>query len=111
MKNPENIEKRVSGALGSLDGAHRATPGPFFFTRVQARLNNMENSIWESISSLLARPGIAIAGISLVILMNAIVLFKGEEGSPVLAEQSEQVFTEDYNMAINSFYENVNPEP
>jgi hypothetical protein len=111
MKHPANTELKVNQALNSLEGCRRAGAGPFFFTRVQARMNKIEVSIWETISGFIAKPGIAITAICFVILMNAIVLFNVEEGSPALAEQTALISAEEYNMAVRTFYENVNPEP
>ena len=70
MNKKLDLENRVNATLNSLDHVQRATPGPFFFTRVQARLNKEEKSSWEQIGSFIGRPQIAFAGLCLVIVLN-----------------------------------------
>ena len=49
MKHRDDIEKRVEETLNSLDGIKRASPQPWLFTRIKARLNREEaeeKTVW-----------------------------------------------------------------
>lgn len=111
MKDIKHISPEVEATLSSFDGLKTASPGPFFFTRVQARLNKTERSIWEKMSLLLSRPTVAIAGICLIIFINTITVLELKDTAPSLAEQNDPIYDEEYNMAVTSFYDIENTEP
>jgi hypothetical protein len=70
----EKFNQKIEETMRSLDGIEKATPRPFFFTRLEARMQN-EKSIWEEISSFVAKPMVAFACILLVVIINAAVIF------------------------------------
>ena len=112
MKENRSIQNKVEEAMQSLDGLQRATPGPFFFTRIQARLGKPEQSIWEVLSSFIARPVVAISVICFVLLLNGTVIFKQAEVSPVIGgDQPDISLAEEYTLASSSFYDYENQEP
>jgi hypothetical protein len=110
MNKHLDIEKRVNGALESLDGIRRAEPRPFFYTRLKARLENEGKNVWENLGSFLARPAVALAGLVLVLGLNAFVLIQKDNTSSTamgeeLVQEEENILT-----ASNSFdYENLEP--
>lgn len=110
MNNKNDIDLKVQAALNSLDDVKTASPGHFFFTRVQARLNKAEKSIWENISSFISRPAIAIAVVLAVVMMNAIAVVQ-QETNTSLVDQSDQSVYEDFNLAANTFYDYEISEP
>jgi hypothetical protein len=114
MQKKRNMEESLEDALNSLDGLRKASPAPFFFTRVQARIQREQNSQWSIISSFIARPVVAVAGISIVVLLNIAALFYQKEHSAaaMLTDQNDTATTDDYNttVATNSYYdENIEP--
>jgi hypothetical protein len=112
MKRKTEIENEVEATLNSLEGVTPASPRPFFFTRVQARLNNNEQrTYWEVLSSFIARPAIAFTVIMVIVVMNAVAVFEQTESTPVLADQTEQSAYDEFNLAANSFYDFENAEP
>jgi hypothetical protein len=111
MPDFKHIEAMVEDTLNSLNLVKPAGPGPFFFTRVQARLSRQKRNIWEEISLLLSKPAVAIAGICLIILINAVTVIDLKGTAPSIAEQNEPIYDEDYNMAVTSFYDFENTEP
>jgi hypothetical protein len=111
MNNKRDIDINVEAAMNSLDGMQSATPGAFFFTRVQARLSRKEKSIWEKVSSFMARPVVAITVILAVIITNAAVIIQQKDNTPSLVEQSEQSVYDDFNLAANTFYDYETSEP
>ena len=113
MEPKKTIEGKIERALESLDGMQRATPQPWFFTRVKARLQREEKTVWELIGSFLSKPAVAMAGLGLILILNLFVIFKEgnlQEGTnagnqPVQLSDSESI------LASNSSfdYENVQP--
>jgi len=99
MNRRFTIEEQVEKTLNSLDGSKRAKSNPFMFTRIQARLQNSDNSHWTAAARVLNRPVFAIATLLLVILMNAAIFLQSNE--PVNNNnipEEEQLFAKEYNL-------------
>jgi hypothetical protein len=109
MEKKRNMLTKVEDALNSLDGLQKASPGPFFFTRVQAGLRKEETGIWGRIGWFITKPAVAVASLSLVILLNAAVLLyqKQVPSGSGIADQNEPAYADDYNttVATNSYYD------
>jgi len=107
----ENLNKKIDEAMQSLDGIGKAPPSPFFFTRLEARMQR-EKSGWEKISSFVAKPVVAFACICLVIMINAWVIFSSKNSQTSTEQQSSEFATTDeYNLVSSTFYEFVNAKP
>lgn len=93
--------------MQSLDEIQKANPGPWFFTRLSARLVAQRRSAWFAIGSFLSRPAVAISGIMGVLLLNMALLLN--ERKEVKTARVPQTVTEnEYITASNSFdYENL----
>ena len=111
MPDLKHIEMTVEATLNSLNAVKPASPGPFFFTRVHARLSRQKRNIWEEISLLLSKPAVAIAGICLIICINAVTVMDLKGTGSSIAEQNDPIYDEEYNMAVTSFYDFENTEP
>ncbi|HYE54793.1 MAG TPA: hypothetical protein VD996_08125 [Chitinophagaceae bacterium] len=109
MKQKHQIEREVEETLSSLNGLRRATPKPFLFTRVQARMQQTGKSAWERLTAYLARPAIAMAVLMLVLLSNSAVMYWQSKTDDMASnEQPQPALTEEYALA-SSFYEDENP--
>jgi len=107
----EKINRKIEEAMHGFDGLEKASPPPFFFTRLEARMQN-QKSIWEQISSFVARPVVAFACICLIIMINAAVIFSSGDSKNTVDEQNNEIATADeYNLVSSSFYEFVNTKP
>jgi len=110
------MEKKttIENILNSLDGLQKASPGDFFFTRVQARLQKEELGFWGRLAAFVTRPSVALSTLGLIFLLNAAALFYQHSASSgsMVAEQFEQTAAEDYNttLALNTYYDE-NSEP
>ena len=105
MKQTENLETRVERTLNSLDGIQRAEPQPWLFARIQGRLMREERTVWGTMSSLLAKPAIAIAGLCFILIMNGFILFNQEKESPLLSSQGEQALDSESLIASSSSFD------
>jgi hypothetical protein len=114
MESGKNIPGKVQQTIDSLDGLQRATPAPFFFTRVMARLQSEETGgAWERMVYFLSRPAIAVVTLVTIILLNAAAFYlPSSHGSSTssIAEQNEPSYTDDYVAANNNFYEYENAD-
>ena len=107
----ENLNKKVEDAMRSLDGIKQASSDPFFFTRLEARMQR-ERGAWEKISSFVAKPIIAFACICLVIMINAVVIFSSTDSQKNTNSQSNELATVDeYTQISSTLYEFVNTNP
>ena len=108
-----DLEKRIEDTLNSLDGIQRAEPQPFFYTRVIGRLQREQKNVWEMMGSFLSRPVVVVAGLVLILVMNAFMVLNQE---PTLSNKNvavEQPVTDnDYILASSSSfeYENIDPQ-
>ncbi len=107
----KNINHKIQETLDSLEGIEKASARPFFFTRLEARMNN-EKNIWGRVSSFFARPVIAFACICFIIMANAAVIFSSEKSNAVNAGQNDEIATVDeYSQVSSNFFEFVNTQP
>lgn len=109
-----SIEKIVDDTIHSFDGAKRAEPRPFLLTRVLASLNRQPavQNEWTRIGAFLSRPGIAIAGIVLIMLINTGIVFisKNNADKPAIV-QSNSTVTDEFAVNADNIYDIENLEP
>lgn len=116
MKFRPDLEKKVQDTLDSLDGIQRAEPRPYFYTRLTARLQSADRTIWEAMGSFLSRPVVAVAGLCFILILNAFALLRQDTGMPVsvpVANSTEQLATDnEYILASSSSfdYENLDQQ-
>jgi hypothetical protein len=106
MKKHE-MEKKIETTLNSLDHVTRVGPGPFFFTRVQARLSKEDRTVWENISGFIAQPAVAFTVICLIISLNTLVILN-QEKSPGTADQASYIVPDETEIDTIAFYDEEN---
>ena len=74
MKNDGNIELQIEEALNSIASIQRATPRPYLFTRLNARLNKQAKSIWERAAVFISQPAVMAISLCLILTVNISVL-------------------------------------
>ena len=110
MSTKQNIEKKVNETLNSLDGIQKASPGHFFFTRVQARLSKTNKDVWERTLSFITRPAVVIATIVMILLIDVIALTNTEPSDNMQAIEKAQVFEDEYDFSIATIYDYTKPD-
>lgn len=110
MKQVRDIEKKAAAVLESLDGIQRATPQPYFYTRLRTRISREEGS-WGTIARIISRPLFALSMIAVVLFVNAWILLKDGRAipQPANAFQVATDLPEEYNVAVTSFYDYETP--
>lgn len=110
MEN-EHIHKKIDEVLQSMDNINRASPRPFLFTRLEARMMHQKN-IWENLSSFVARPAVAFASICFVLIINATAIFMSDNTNNSQSQQGNELATADeYSQVSSTLYEFENPKP
>ena len=107
----EFIHKKIDDVMHSMDNINRASPRPFLFTRLEARMQN-EKNIWGRMSSFVARPVIAFACICFVLIINVMVIFlSNNSGDPVAQQGNELTTADEYSQVSSTLYEFENFKP
>ena len=101
----EFIHKKIDDVMHSMDSINRASPRPFLFTRLEARMQN-EKNIWVKLSSFVARPVVAFICICFVLIINAMVIFLLNNADNSFAQEVNDLATADeYSQVSSTLYE------
>jgi len=73
MNNDRN--KKIEEIMGSLDGSNKAVAHDFFYTRLKAR---MEKGLEPVKRPWILRPAFAFTALAVVLLVNAVVILRGD---------------------------------
>ena len=106
----ESLNRKIDEAMQSLDGIEKASPAPYFFTRLEARMQR-EKSAWERISSFVAKPVVAFVCICLIIVVNAAVILSSTAIVNSSSQNSELATADEYNSVSAQMYEFENTIP
>ncbi len=101
----KEINKKIDDAMHSIEDISKASPAPFFFTRLEARMMQERNP-WYQLSSFFAKPVIAFACICLVIILNLAVIFKTMNAGETYSKQGSDIASVDeYSQLTTGLYE------
>jgi len=111
MKKNNNTDKWVDEALNSFDGAGRATPKPYLFTRLTAKMQHNTENGWDNALRFLSKPAVVMACVCLVIAVNAAVLSFSNAGTASGATEETYAVADEYNpsVAVLNDIENIEP--
>ena len=111
MAKKEYTEQELEAILNSFDGVEKASPGPFLYTRLMAKMQESDDSIWSRILQFITRPVFAV-GITLIfLLINAYILLNQFSRSEQQVEDSTQIVAMEYNSLTATIYDNNNETP
>ncbi len=96
MKN----ENKIESILNSLEGMQRAEPRPFFFTRLEARMQ--KGDAFESIIRFISRPAVVITSVLLIIFINAFTIFSSLPDQSQSNMASQEIASVDEYIQISS---------
>jgi len=112
----EQKHRDTEEIMDSLDGIRRATPAPFLYTRVRARLQKEGRTIWEQLGSFVARPVVTVSTLILVLIFNAVIVLNKEKSVEssriaITSPQDNNSYDETSLLAATTSYDYVNAEP
>ncbi|PWT99600.1 MAG: hypothetical protein C5B52_10270 [Bacteroidetes bacterium] len=110
MKNSREIDQKVQAAFESLDSMGKADPGPYFATRLMARMKNRDSGSWDKLISFVTRPAFILASLVIILFVNMVAAFH-ETKKPNFSESVMQSYSDDYRMNTTSLYDYETPEP
>lgn len=96
MKN----ENKIESILNCMDGMQRAEPKPFFFTRLEARMEKKDH--FETIIRFISRPAVVISSVLLIIFMNAFIIFSNFHDPAQNNTASQEIASVDEYIQISS---------
>lgn len=104
MKKDETTERKIEAAFNSIDAIQRASPQPYLFTRINARLQSPVKNFWEKTAIFISHPSVMIAGICLLLTINiSVLVFKSSSPAAAVAERSLNTVAEEddeYNTLV-----------
>jgi len=107
----EHIDKLVEETMNSADGAGKALPKPFLFTRIMARMEGPANSGWEKAVRFIARPAVMAAGLFLVIAINiSVIAFNNTNKTTATNTSTELANTDEFSTSLTNIYNFENAE-
>ena len=110
MNKEEQINKMIDDALGSVDGAERATVKPYLLTRIHAKMNRAPESAWEKAGWFIGRPAVAFTGLCIIVLINlTVVMFNGKNSTG--SEQVAQNQRDEFSYTVATIYDTENTQP
>lgn len=109
--NNEHINKLVEETLDSLDGAGRAAPKSFLFTRITGKMQKTEDSAWDNALRFLSRPAVAMACVMLVLVINAVVFTMHKQDITTVETEGQYAAIDDYNSSVSLLKDLENIEP
>jgi hypothetical protein len=111
MAKKQYTEQEIEAILNSLDRVEKASPNPFFYTRLMAKMQSSEDNIWSRILQFITKPVFAV-GIALVfLLINMYILLNQYSGSVDQAEESTQTLALEYTSLTATIYDNNTETP
>jgi hypothetical protein len=111
MKNESQINKLIDEALKSLDGAETATPKPYLFTRLNARMQNASENSWDNALRFISKPAFAFVSLCLVIAINATVIVYNYNGGTTAVTEETYASVDEYSSTATVLNEIENLEP
>ena len=112
MNKKEQINQSVDEAINSVENAKRASPMPFLLTRINAKLDKTNESVWEKAGWFIGRPAFAIPGLVMLIFINLMVIvFSGQDTFTSPTEQSAQAAADEFSYSVAAIYDIENTEP
>jgi hypothetical protein len=111
MAKKQYTEQKIEAILNSFDGLEKASPTPFLYTRLMARMQESDDNIWSRILQFVTKPVFAV-GITLVFLMiNAYILLNQYSSSVEQPEESTQTIALEYTSLSATMYDNNTETP
>ena len=104
-------DQELEVILNSLDGVQKASPEPFFYTRLMSRMQSTEDNGWVRVLKFVSRPAFALGTAVVFLLINGYILFSQYNSTTEPADESTQALAVEYTSLTTSFYDNNEENP
>ena len=104
MKKENHIARKDEAALKSIEGLEAAEVKPFFYTRLQAKMEN-EQALERSPFQLLGNLKVSLAMLAVVLLFNvtSLVFLTENQNTETTSTSALDAFSEEYFSTSNSY--------
>lgn len=109
MSEYSHMNQAVEAALNSLEGMTKASPEPYFQTRLMARMERAQRGAWAIAFDLLSRPSVAMGFAFSLLLINGYILFSTVSDSSESVDEPPMAVVSEYGAQPVLFYES-NPD-
>lgn len=111
MKHKMDIEKKIADALNSIDHVEKASMPPYFFTRLEARMQKGQ-TFWEKMTIFLTKPVVAFGSICVILFLNIYVISSSPQDGMNMAQQTtEFASVDEYTQLSSTVFEFENFKP
>jgi hypothetical protein len=98
MKNQEEIDRQIDETVGALEGLKRAEPRPFFYTRLEAKMDfSRTQPSYVSLPKFIVRPTFVWSFLALVVLLNIGVVIRFSQKT-ISEPQNASSFAKEYGL-------------
>ncbi len=111
MEHIHNQEEAIEDIVNSLDNISRAEAPPFFYTRLQGRIQKPEEpQFLQQLIGFITKPAFAVVSLSLFVVLNVVAIssvFKSSKGAinnNIGTEGSLQSFEKEYDLSVSTLY-------
>lgn len=94
MKDSDKIEEEIEKTLASLGHIERATPRPFFYTRLEAKMQQR----YAPMPKFVLRPAFIWSFLALILIINVSVVISYAERTHSAEEQNASSFVQEYGL-------------
>lgn len=111
MKNNMESDHKINEVLNSIDQIVRAPAPPYFFTRLEARMQKGK-TFWEKASVFLMNPVWAFGSVCLILFFNIYVITSStSNGRNVTQQNTELASVDEYSQVSSNLFEFENLKP
>ena len=109
MPNRKFSDHELDAILNSLDGVQKASPEPFLFTRIMARIQSSDDNSWARVLKFVSKPAFALAIAIIFLFINGYILVSQFRNTVAPKEESTQAMAMEYTGLTTPYYD-VNEE-
>jgi hypothetical protein len=100
----DKIQQEIAKTLALTDDAPRASAGPFFYTRLRARMSTEQGARGPFARAVRNRVLVAAAGLSLLILINIYSFFHlSARSTEAQKAQTLASFAQEYHLSSSTY--------
>lgn len=111
MANKNFSEQEIERILNSLDDLQKATPQPFLYTRLVARMQKVDDNAWSRALQFVSKPAFALGMALLFLMINGYILLNQFTKASEPAEETTQALALEYASLTSPFYDNNEENP
>ncbi len=107
-----NKDKKIEAILESLNDIEKGVPRPFFFNRLEAKMQNAKKEA-GAVVRFITMPVVAIAAAMAIIIVNsyAILFLMKPAAAETKNNNIEMASVDEYAQISSNFYDSESPNP